>query len=377
MRWSLLLFQILLIYSYSKSLEFKYEISNTYLMTSIYIQEPHAYLSCSIRLNRRYTSLINQTETSLLFNHTINIDKQRLYKPYKMESTMYELTTPITINNIHDIEFHFINFPDYNSYDNYIGFGYYFYNKKYSIVHQIKEAKGIEYSSFTFIPNSNNTEVGSLYIGEISNEYFKGRTSGKCKVNGGLEEWTCNLKYVYVNGYKYINTDLLEFSTQQVTEVPKAFYDFLKEQIFKVEDSYIFSADYDDICGDIEYVPKMNDTLDFVIDNYKYHFLLRDLFTCRNRVCTFRLKTNKVERSKWVIGYDILQYYITTFDYEKGEVRLYENSDKMIFLEKEEIKIDSLNIIQLCVIISIILTFFSFVIIISRDSFFTYISTNK
>ena len=89
------------------------------------------------------------------------------------------------------------------------------------------------------------------------------------------------------------------------------------------------------------------------------------------------IKNKKTERSKWVIGYDILQYYITTFDYEKGEVRLYEIYDKMILLEKEEVTIDSVNIIQLCIIISTVLTFFSFVIIISRDSFFTYISTNK
>lgn len=381
MRWSLIVFSIVFlthfIYSNSKSLEFKYEMGHTNLMISMYIQEPHAYLSCSIRLNKRYTSLINQTETSFLFNHTISLEKQRLYKPFQMESTMYELTTPITINNIHDIEFHFINFPDNYSFENYIGLGYSFYNKKLSIVNQIKEAKGIDYSSFTFIPNSTNIEVGSFYIGEVSNEYIKGRKSGKCKVNGGLEEWTCNLKYVYVNGYKYINTDLLEFNTQKITEVPKEFYDFIKEQILKVEDSYSFSADYDDICGDIEYVTKMNDTIDFVIDNYKYHFLLRDFFKCNNRVCTFQLKTKKTERSKWVIGYDILQYYITTFDYEKGEVRLYEISDKMILLEKEEVTIDSVNIIQLCIIISTVLTFFSFVIIISRDSFFTYISTNK
>ena len=122
-----------------------------------------------------------------------------------------------------------------------------------------------------------------------------------------------------MNGYKYINTDLLEFNTQKITEVPKEFYDFIKDQILKVEDSYSFSADYDDICGDIEYVTKMNDTIDFVIDNYKYHFLLRDFFKCNNRVCTFQLKTKKTERSKRVIGYDILQYYITNFDYEKSE----------------------------------------------------------
>ena len=120
----------------------------------------------------------------------------------------------------------------------------------------------------------------------------------------------------------------------------------------------------------------MNDTIDFVIDNYKYHFLLRDLFRCNNRVCTFQPKTKKLENSKWVIGYDILQNYITTFDYEKGEVRLYENSDNKILIEQEEINIKSSNIIQICIIVSFILSFSSFIIIISKDNFFTYISNN-
>lgn len=216
--------------------------------------------------------------------------------------------------------------------DSGFAFAYKFDNEDFSIVHQLKKNNITDYLSFTVSPfEKDENNHGLIYFGKVPNEVIKGKHMGKCKVNDKYSSWYCTLKSVNIGNKKFYNKNNMAISTiNGDIIIPKEFFNFLESEILDIKndkckvvtESKQNSSSF--ICIS-SYVYEFKGVVDFIIGDYKLSLPLHKLFGCNSfQLCQSYFEYRpSIEDGLWIIGYSFFINYITTFDYEKGEIIFY------------------------------------------------------
>ena len=273
----------------------------------------------------------------------------------------------ITLNNeTQKMNYSFYIFH-YDVFPRSLGFGYKFENNSFSIVHSLKRERYIDRLTFSFIPlrpNIRNEEVGSIYFGTLPKEIVSNKYKAQCKVSDEIA-WNCKLTEIWIDSYQYKNNYYMKFSTDFISFIPTDFFLFLKRSIFCIGYNLYFSSDSNSIYCDKQYIKKFNRTISFIIDDYNFTFRLRDLFACdtqKQYVCQLMLYNNEKIPNQWIIGNNLWSHYITSFDYEQGQITFYSDTP---FEKKLHSKIPhniQFNILLLTIFILIFTNFYLFFI---------------
>ena len=275
----------------------------------------------------------------------------------------------ITLNNdTQKLKYSFYIFH-YDVFPRSLGFGYKFENNSFSIVHSLKKKGYIDRLIFSFVPlkpNIRNEEVGSMYFGALPKEIVSNKYKAQCKVSDEIA-WNCKLNEVWIDNYQYKNNYYMKFSTDFISFIPTDFFLFLKRSIFGIGYNLYFSSDSNSIYCDKQYIKKFNSTISFIIGDYNFTFRLRDLFACnieKPYVCQFMLYNNEKIPNQWIIGNHIWSQYITSFDYEQGQISFYSNTplEKIHHSEIPQKEKIQYTIILLTIFILILMNFYLFFI---------------
>ena len=273
----------------------------------------------------------------------------------------------ITLNNeTQKMNYSFYIFH-YDVFPRSLGFGYKFENNSFSIVHSLKRERYIDRLTFSFIPlrpNIRNEEVGSIYFGALPKEIVSNKYKAQCKVSDEIA-WNCKLNEVWIDSYQYKNNYYMKFSTDFISFIPTDFFLFLKRSIFCIGYNLYFSSDSNSIYCDKQYIKKFNRTISFIIDDYNFTFRLRDLFACdtqKQYVCQLMLYNNEKIPNQWIIGNNLWSHYITSFDYEQGQITFYSDTPFEKILHSKIPHNIQFNILLLTIFILIFTNFYLFFI---------------
>lgn len=204
------------------------------------------------------------------------------------------------------------------------------HNKNFSIVHQLYDSNLIDRLSFSVISSDKANGIltfgGIPEIGIRSNKY-----NGTCKVNENRDTWGCDLKKVSIGKYTYNNKYPMHFqSGESAVRIPKDFFLFLKNEVFKeyLETNKCSLIKYilDDVirCEDRVY----DELPDFYFDFGEYSVTLdkKYLFHQMFKQMQLGMYIQKEGETDWIFGMPFFKSHHVLFDYEKNTITFYSNS---------------------------------------------------
>lgn len=339
--WINAIYNLLISYSIIKfanlqSIDIPYEELN--YMIRISINFGNEIIKAPISLENAYTWItfldldrIKTNETKIYGHIGLKIGKELYLSD--------DISHYITVNN-HTFEYRFYaaNITQYQIRDTGFGFAFGFTNKLFSFPHLLKKNKIINYEAFTFTPFSPGSVNlnGTMHLGKIPIEKVKGKKQGKCLVTDVFYTWGCKLNEVHIGNIHFINKFYMLFSaTKSNIHIPQIFFELFKSEFIDPSDNKCKVSinelkEYYFIC-DFYYFLELNYDMQFVFGDYQFTLSLIDLFDCDGVVCISLMVFDNVYVQQWTFGYAFYNHYITTFDYEKGEISFIGKSIKKIY----------------------------------------------
>ena len=248
----------------------------------------------------------------------------------------------VSINNKINVTLSQLVVSGATKYENaFLGLAYKLKDERFSFIHQLKKQKLIKHLYLTISPKEAPDTGGKLFFGEVPSE-IKETFAGKCKVVSSLNNWGCQLNRVLIDDYVYMEKSkntIVKFSTiYQYIFVPFDFFEFLQNNVFDIDNNVFCDVETSNLrfsCS-YEYFKEMNHKISFVLDNYKFSFELKDLFSCINNQCFSHIISTQKKKNSWIFGTKFFIFYNTTFDFEKGNI---------LFYGRNHIEIDSDNVL--------------------------------
>ena len=203
-------------------------------------------------------------------------------------------------------------------------------NQKYSLVHQLYKHKLIDNLSFSITGGAQ--EKGLITFGGISDDVIiRNKYTGYCKVKEELY-WSCDLHSISNGEYIYYNNYSMMFqSGESDFRIPKDFFEFIKNTIFK---KYLDNNECALVKFTMDYVIRCRkevlDTLPpfkFHIGNYlieiPHEILFTDMFESK-QLRFFQPRLN--QEQLWIIGMPFFKSNDVLLSYENKTVTFYSNN---------------------------------------------------
>ena len=207
-----------------------------------------------------------------------------------------------------------------------IGLSYKIINNGNSLLHQLVHNHYINELTFSISPNPSPNSGGMIYFGSLPSIIQKGKNIAKCNVIQAFSQWSCIMKKVYIGDYVYDKQSVVKFSTTtQDMIVPKKFFLIIKEFVLNIDNNIYCKLILNGIqfLCQLNYLNLLEQSISFVIDEYKYTFLLKDLFYCSDNECKSYIISSDSKGDYWEFGNKFLTSYNTSFDMESDAIYFY------------------------------------------------------
>jgi hypothetical protein len=210
-----------------------------------------------------------------------------------------------------------------------ISFAYSFQNESFSVLHQLYKNKIIPHKSFAIQLDDPFTSSGIMYIGGIPKQLLSNYSySSQCFVNKTINQWSCELTSIELNGEVYNNVIYPSFQTNTIRILsPKGFMDYVEKVYFRdlIKDSKCLKVEryeVDEIQCSCEDIPE-NFTMHFEINGNIFTLNRTELFEKVRSTCTFMIQENYLDDKQWVFGSIFFYKYLTYFNTETSSITFY------------------------------------------------------
>lgn len=322
----------------AKSFTIPYEDFIYCYTTKVYLDLEHPFIiDIDLALDFTWLSDINLLSNPILLEKLYNNASHIMTfnSTIKVNFTTFQTNLYFTSSESIPIELVFIKNKIFGLYDS-IGLGYTQNNKSNSLLHQLKHSNIIDYLGFGFIPNVTNRNKGEIIFGKIPFNYTRHKyTLTISLINTNTHLWSFELSEFRVgdkvmvlnttNSYAFFNTKHRAIKAPlKVMKflIMEYFWWFMNNDLCVKSNKTIYCLDYI-----VETFPNVT----FVIGNSQINLTKEELFIRdRNKM---KLCIEENEEDVWSICIIVLRKYVSYFDVEKKEIKLY--SDNTFGLEEK------------------------------------------
>ena len=214
-----------------------------------------------------------------------------------------------------------------------ISFGYK-YRKNHNLIYLMKKSKLINKAQFTI--EINNNSKGKIYYGEIPNDILNPyKYTLNIPVKSNNKNWDFELGFLFIGeiSYKYENTyyynqNKASFSgNSKGILAPEMAFDFIIDNVFNdsikkniCRKTISENNEIECMCDKLKEENLKHIT--FIINDRSIIFNTKEYFDIIGNRCVFQIKYNNFKRDEWKFGISFLSKFLSTFDYEKGEIIL-------------------------------------------------------
>ena len=316
-----------------KSFTIPYEDFIYCYTTKVYLDLKHPFIiDIDLSLHFTWLSDINLSSNTILLEKLYNNASHIMTfnSTIKVNFTTFQTNLYFTSPSSQSIpiELIFIKNKMYGLYDS-IGLGYTQNNQSNSLLHKLKQSNIINYLGFGFIPNITNRNKGEIIFGKIPFNYIRNKytltipliTTNTHLWGFELREFKVGEKVMMLNttnSYAFFNTKHRAIKAPlKVMKflIIEYFWWFMKNDLCVKSNKEIYCFDYI-----VETFPNVT----FVIGNSQINLTKGELFILDGNKMKLCIEEN--EEDVWSIGIIVLRKYISYFDVEKKEIKLYSDN---------------------------------------------------
>ena len=329
----------LIIFLFIFSIEVDQYFSDIFLDTEkfsiiIYIEDTKTYNAIA-DLESEFSYIDDNTLPLTSLTSANKINEKLTFQIDNIESKGIEVKDNASLNKntLKINDFSFIIYPSSISKLKSISFGYK-YRKNHNLIYLMKKSKLINKAQFTI--EINNNSKGKIYYGEIPNDILNPyKYTLNIPVKSNNKNWDFELGFLFIGeiSYKYENTyyynqNKASFSgNSKGILAPEMAFDFIIDNVFNDSIKKNICRKTISENNEIECVcDKLKEEnlkqITFVIKDKSIVFNTKEYFDIIGNRCVFQIKYNNFKRDEWKFGISFLSKFLSTFDYEKGEIIL-------------------------------------------------------
>jgi hypothetical protein len=329
----------LIIFLFIFSIEVDQYFSDIFLDTEkfsiiIYIEDTKTYNAIA-DLESEFSYIDDNTLPLTSLPSANKINEKLTFQIDNIESKGIEVKDNASLNKntLKINDFSFIIYPSSISKLKSISFGYK-YRKNHNLIYLMKKSKLINKAQFTI--EINNNSKGKIYYGEIPNDILNPyKYTLNIPVKSNNKNWDFELGFLFIGeiSYKYENTyyynqNKASFSgNSKGILAPEMAFDFIIDNVFNdsikkniCRKTISENNEIECMCDKLKEENLKHIT--FIINDRSIIFNTKEYFDIIGNRCVFQIKYNNFKRDEWKFGISFLSKFLSTFDYEKGEIIL-------------------------------------------------------
>ena len=329
----------LIIFLFIFSIEVDQYFSDIFLDTEkfsiiIYIEDTKTYNAIA-DLESEFSYIDDNTLPLTSLTSANKINEKLTFQIDNIESKGIEVKDNASLNKntLKINDFSFIIYPSSISKLKSISFGYK-YRKNHNLIYLMKKSKLINKAQFTI--EINNNSKGKIYYGEIPNDILNPyKYTLNIPVKSNNKNWDFELQFLFIGeiSYKYENTyyynqNKASFSgNSKGILAPEMAFDFIIDNVFNdsikkniCRKTISENNEIECMCDKLKEENLKHIT--FIINDRSIIFNTKEYFDIIGNRCVFQIKYNNFKRDEWKFGISFLSKFLSTFDYEKGEIIL-------------------------------------------------------
>ena len=329
----------LIIFLFIFSIEVDQYFSDIFLDTEkfsiiIYIEDTKTYNAIA-DLESEFSYIDDNTLPLTSLTSANKINEKLTFQIDNIESKGIEVKDNASLNKntLKINDFSFIIYPSSISKLKSISFGYK-YRKNHNLIYLMKKSKLINKAQFTI--EINNNSKGKIYYGEIPNDILNPyKYTLNIPVKSNNKNWDFELGFLFIGeiSYKYENTyyynqNKASFSgNSKGILAPEMAFDFIIDNVFNdsikkniCRKTISENNEIECMCDKLKEENLKHIT--FIINDRSIIFNTKEYFDIIGNRCVFQIKYNNFKRDEWKFGISFLSKFLSTFDYEKGEIIL-------------------------------------------------------
>ena len=329
----------LIIFLFIFSIEVDQYFSDIFLDTEkfsiiIYIEDTKTYNAIA-DLESEFSYIDDNTLPLTSLTSANKINEKLTFQIDNVESKGIEVKDNASLNKntLKINDFSFIIYPSSISKLKSISFGYK-YRKNHNLIYLMKKSKLINKAQFTI--EINNNSKGKIYYGEIPNDILNPyKYTLNIPVKSNNKNWDFELGFLFIGeiSYKYENTyyynqNKASFSgNSKGILAPEMAFDFIIDNVFNdsikkniCRKTISENNEIECMCDKLKEENLKHIT--FIINDRSIIFNTKEYFDIIGNRCVFQIKYNNFKRDEWKFGISFLSKFLSTFDYEKGEIIL-------------------------------------------------------
>ena len=329
----------LIIFLFIFSIEVDQYFSDIFLDTEkfsiiIYIEDTKTYNAIA-DLESEFSYIDDNTLPLTSLTSANKINEKLTFQIDNIESKGIEVKDNASLNKntLKINDFSFIIYPSSISKLKSISFGYK-YRKNHNLIYLMKKSKLINKAQFTI--EINNNSKGKIYYGEIPNDILNPyKYALNIPVKSNNKNWDFELGFLFIGeiSYKYENTyyynqNKASFSgNSKGILAPEMAFDFIIDNVFNdsikkniCRKTISENNEIECMCDKLKEENLKHIT--FIINDRSIIFNTKEYFDIIGNRCVFQIKYNNFKRDEWKFGISFLSKFLSTFDYEKGEIIL-------------------------------------------------------
>ena len=301
---------------------------------SIYIEDTKTYNAIA-DLESEFSYIDDNTLPLTSLTSASKLNEKLTFKIDNKESTGIEVKDNASLNKntLKINDFSFIIYPSSISKLKSISFGYK-YRKNHNLIYLMKKSKLINKAQFTI--EINNNSKGKIYYGEIPNDILNPyKYTLNIPVKSNNKNWDFELGFLFIGeiSYKYENTyyynqNKASFSgNSKGILAPEMAFDFIIDNVFNdsikkniCRKTISENNEIECMCDKLKEENLKHIT--FIINDRSIIFNTKEYFDIIGNRCVFQIKYNNFKRDEWKFGISFLSKFLSTFDYEKGQIIL-------------------------------------------------------
>ena len=329
----------LIIFLFIFSIEVDQYFSDIFLDTEkfsiiIYIEDTKTYNAIA-DLESEFSYIDDNTLPLTSLTSANKINEKLTFQIDNIESKGIEVKDNASLNKntLKINDFSFIIYPSSFSKLKSISFGYK-YRKNHNLIYLLKKSNLIKKAQFTI--EINNNSKGKIYYGEIPNDILNPyKYTLNIPVKSNNKNWDFELGFLFIGeiSYKYENTyyynqNKASFSgNSKGILAPEMAFDFIIDNVFNdsikkniCRKTISENNEIECMCDKLKEENLKHIT--FIINDRSIIFNTKEYFDIIGNRCVFQIKFNNLKRDEWKFGISFLSKFLSTFDYEKGEIIL-------------------------------------------------------
>ena len=329
----------LIIFLFIFSIEVDQYFSDIFLDTEkfsiiIYIEDTKTYNAIA-DLESEFSYIDDNTLPLTSLTSANKINEKLTFQIDNIESKGIEVKDNASLNKntLKINDFSFIIYPSSISKLKSISFGYK-YRKNHNLIYLMKKSKLINKAQFTI--EINNNSKGKIYYGEIPNDILNPyKYTLNIPVKSNNKNWDFELGFLFIGeiSYKYENTyyynqNKASFSgNSKGILAPEMAFDFIIDNVFNdsikkniCRKTISENNEIECMCDKLKEENLKHIT--FIINDRSIIFNTKEYFDIIGNRCVFQIKYNNFKRDEWKFGISFLSKFLSTFDYEKGQIIL-------------------------------------------------------